>query len=1067
MPATRASGSLAAASALALAFLVLPVAARAQYMYLDSNGDGVHTAADALNPSGTTQVDVWIRTDHNRDGSAATCVTGDGDLTINSYTFILHAENGTVGWGTVVNQVAEFDIPYALMSQGSDLHAGYASGNILPAGNYRLATVPITVASGTPSVRFATSTFLGPNLITSFGSQCSGVDFDNTMKLGQEWSDTDGLPFGGIANRPPVLDQPADMTVMGGQTADQALSASDPDGQPLSFFRASGPAFIQVSTTSAGTGHATGNIHLAPSLVQGGSYSAAIGVSDGITSDQKPMHVDVQQAPTISFGPIAPMTVDAYSRTSQIVLAQDLENRPLEVSKAAGPGFMNVADLGLNRAEITLEPSLEDAGTVTTGTIAASNGLTVATQSFPIIVNPLPACAPGWCTASRDLADPDERPVAVGAADLNGDSRPDLISGNGSTFYVRFGRGNGTFFPPQRTFINTSLGFLQKFGIGDLNGDGRPDLVATLAVPPIIDRTNLVVYYSSPGGTFNQGPVLANGEYHDKAAIGDLNRDGRADVVAGEDIGRHVAVFLQNADGTFAPPANLPATSPNGVAIEDFDGDGKRDIAAISSTILEVFPGNGDGTFGAAQNYTVPLFGGRPLITADFNRDGRMDLATVLENSDPGGAAVMLNQGAAGFRAIALRAAGRGLAIGSADWNRDGYPDLVVGGINTPTVTGMISVYLGDGDGTFSSRQDVAGGTFYYLDLTTADWNGDGAGDVTLCNFREMPTFLTRAYTPLPNRPPVILAPASITLAQGGSTFFFLGVDDPDDDPLPLPSLDLSLLPRGLNVFLRHFSETLNEVDVSLDRPLPAGDYPLGISLAGTSIRMTTFIRVTGDPAFLAATVVLPNASRAISLTERGTPVRIAVEPVNGSFRVEDVTPGTVLMHGTSLLTEIVPLFDKGFVTTDLDHDGVMELELTFARGDLSILFGDVRGRTEGKVWIEGRLADGKWFQAPGTLTLVGKAPTTLASTIAPNPLNPDAVLRFDLPRTEAVRIDIFDPAGRKVRTVLDQSSMEAGTHDVQIDGRDANGGVLPSGVYFYRIETAAGRQSGRFAILK
>jgi hypothetical protein len=45
----------------------------AQYMYLDSNGDGIHTAADEVNPAGPTTIEIWLNTAVNRDGSPAVC----------------------------------------------------------------------------------------------------------------------------------------------------------------------------------------------------------------------------------------------------------------------------------------------------------------------------------------------------------------------------------------------------------------------------------------------------------------------------------------------------------------------------------------------------------------------------------------------------------------------------------------------------------------------------------------------------------------------------------------------------------------------------------------------------------------------------------------------------------------------------------------------------------------------------------------------------------------------------------------------------------------------------------
>src|SRR3954471_15992935 len=82
---------------------LVAASADAQYMYLDSNGDGVHTSSDVVSPSGTTTFDVWIRTNANRDGTSAICSSGDGPLDIRSYQFILHASEGTVSWGAYTN----------------------------------------------------------------------------------------------------------------------------------------------------------------------------------------------------------------------------------------------------------------------------------------------------------------------------------------------------------------------------------------------------------------------------------------------------------------------------------------------------------------------------------------------------------------------------------------------------------------------------------------------------------------------------------------------------------------------------------------------------------------------------------------------------------------------------------------------------------------------------------------------------------------------------------------------------------------------------------------------------
>src|SRR5205814_9811441 len=77
-------------------------------------------------------------------------------------------------------------------------------------------------------------------------------------------------------NRAPVLAQPANMTVNEGVTADQALSATDADGQALTFSLASGPTYATVSTTTPGTGTAAGNLHLAPGFADAGTANASV-----------------------------------------------------------------------------------------------------------------------------------------------------------------------------------------------------------------------------------------------------------------------------------------------------------------------------------------------------------------------------------------------------------------------------------------------------------------------------------------------------------------------------------------------------------------------------------------------------------------------------------------------------------------------------------------------------------------------------------------------------------------------------------------------------------------------
>ena len=268
---------------LVLCLLAVPV--HAQYMYLDANGDGVHTAADVVNSSGTTTFDVWIRTDTNRDGTSATCSSGDGPLNIRSYQFILHSVEGTVTWGAFTNaQPQAFPSFFGSEFDSTDAFVSFAGFGGLPPGTYKLGTLTAAVHSGTPSLTIAADSHLSDGYITAFGSSCSGSDFDGFIKLGPnvigpgDWTDTDGLEFGGTVLHAPVLAPVPDLTVDENATLDQPLSATDVDGDPLVFSKISGPSFLSVSTLDPGSGTAS-SMSAAITRHAGGDYHREVAMA--------------------------------------------------------------------------------------------------------------------------------------------------------------------------------------------------------------------------------------------------------------------------------------------------------------------------------------------------------------------------------------------------------------------------------------------------------------------------------------------------------------------------------------------------------------------------------------------------------------------------------------------------------------------------------------------------------------------------------------------------------------------------------------------------------------------
>lgn len=145
------------------------------------------------------------------------------------------------------------------------------------------------------------------------------------------------------------------------------------------------------------------------------------------------------------------------------------------------------------------------------------------------------------------------------------------------------------------------------------------------------------------------------------------------------------------------------------VAVGDFNGDNVPDIVLTSETSvfgLWILLGKGDGTFLPAQ--PIAGGGGLGLTVADFNRDGKLDLATVFANSQGGGLNIQLGNGDGTLQAPVFYPAGPWpTTVAVADFNGDGTPDLAVGSplgaFGNQQQKGGIAVLLGNGDGTFQS----------------------------------------------------------------------------------------------------------------------------------------------------------------------------------------------------------------------------------------------------------------------------------------------------------------------------------------------------------------------------
>jgi len=223
--------------------------------------------------------------------------------------------------------------------------------------------------------------------------------------------------------------------------------------------------------------------------------------------------------------------------------------------------------------------------------------------------------------------------------------------------------------------------------------------------------------------------------------VADVNRDGKPDVVVANILGGPLGILLGNGDGTFQPAFGVGSAAFS-VAVADLNGDGKPDLVVTTLTsTVGVLLGNGDGSFGPEVPYDSGGFVSTSVAIADVNDDGKPDLVVTNEEGEVFGGLVdvLLGNGDGTFQPAVTYASGGGDAwsIAVVDVNGDGKPDLVVANVCSQTscsTHGVVTVLLGNGNGTFQTAATYDSGGFQAFSVAVADVNGDGKLDVAVVN---------------------------------------------------------------------------------------------------------------------------------------------------------------------------------------------------------------------------------------------------------------------------------------------------------------------------------------------
>lgn len=560
----------------------------------------------------------------------------------------------------------------------------------------------------------------------------------------------------------------------------------------------------------------------------------------------------------------------------------------------------------------------------------------------------------------------------VDIGDLDGDGLRDLISVSAGDDKIAWYRnlGGGTFGAAQ--VLTTSV--IDPFCVElvDFDGDGKLDIY--VGARGFSTQPQLVWFRGLGGGAFTGPQTIASGDYSTlyvgSIATADIDGDGRRDAISssisftGPENDR-IAWYRNLGNGSFGPQQLISnaASAPWCAAAGDINGDGKVDIVSASSKDDKVawYAGNGDGTFGPQQVISLANDNVRSVSLADLDRDGLLDVVSVasitntIDNIIYSRVACYRNLGGGAFSEQVISSTTVGAAAATlADLNGDGYPEVIVASAMAANGVGNRVVWFENLGGSFGPENIVSTAVSGALAVAAGDINGDGTIDVASASQNDNKVAWYRNLGGQFSLATTSTAPASL---HEGARAAVLRVSltnhgQPGDDNARLKTLALLIESApGVPFGTAEANALIDRLDVFADTNgtgvfEPATDKLLhtALYLPLTAGRVTLAFNGLHDPAWQ----VPPGGMRHFFVVPRLTQNAAAQSLI--SFRFTHLTAGTPrttgqdAQTGAPLVLEPVASFTGSFITAQVNHAPT-------AGGIPAIIVGDTVAPTSVALW--------------------------------------------------------------------------------------------------------------------